>query len=1134
MALSTADQLTIWNQALSLLGERPIAALDSAGPASRILELHWETVRDSLLRGHRWNFARKRASLTASETAPAFGWGYSYPLPSDCLRVLELNGIQAAMTDADFELEGANLLTNADEAKIVYVYRVTDPTLYDSLFTEALAIKLAIACCLEITQSNSKKAELLKELEGLSLPEAVVVDAQESRSPIIPPGSGSATLAARGGAYSYSGGSSYYPASSGNGSGTPGANGSDGWSPGFAVVEDGERRVVQITGWTGGEGDEPETGYISSSGVVSTPGNATDIRGAAGAGSSGNVTGSGATTDNAILRANGANGTSIQSSGITIADGATGTLSGTNTGDQDLSGLVVKANNLSDLANATTARTNLGLGNVSTLSLNGNGSMVLAGNGTFIEMTGGNGSGNGTVTSVAVSGGTTGLTTSGGPITSSGTITLAGTLAVANGGTGATTDSGARTALGLGNISVLNLNGDGATTLLGNGTFAAVGTGGVTSVDASTTVSGLSFSGGPVTSSGTLSLSGTISAVTQAAVTAHQAALAVGVSQVTGLGTGVATFLATPSSSNLAAAVTGETGSGALVFGTSPTIASPTLTTPILGTPTSGTLTNCTGLPVAGIVASTSTALGVGSVELGHASDTTISRVSAGVVAIEGVTVVTVSASQTLTNKTLTSPTFTTPVLGTPSSGNLTNCTALPASSVVGLATIATSGSASDLGSGTLPAARIGSDTIDAITEVAASIRSGAGSKLITGAAGASDNFAAWDSNGDAVDSGYSASSFALDGHDHSGVYQPADTQLTDLAALPYASNALKVIRVNAGETGFELVTISAGGGDLLASNNLSDVLSATTAATNLGLGTGSSPQFTGINLGHATDTTITRVSAGVIAVEGVNVLLSGGALGTPSSGTLTNVTGLPVSTGISGLGTGIATFLATPSSANLRSALTDETGTGAAVFADSPTLVTPALGTPSSGNLTNAIGLPVSTGISGLAAGVATFLATPSSANLRSALTDESGTGSAYFQGGDLGTPSAGVLTSCTIKEQIGVACSDETTALTTGTAKVTFRMPFAMTLTAVRASVTTAPTGSTLIVDINEAGSTILSTKLSIDASEKTSTTAATAAVISDTALADDAEITIDIDQVGSTVAGAGLKVWLIGTRS
>lgn len=77
-----------------------------------------------------------------------------------------------------------------------------------------------------------------------------------------------------------------------------------------------------------------------------------------------------------------------------------------------------------------------------------------------------------------------------------------------------------------------------------------------------------------------------------------------------------------------------------------------------LGTPTSGTLTNCTGLPVAGITASTITALGVGSIELGHATDTTLSRVSAGVVAIEGVNVVTTSSTDTLSNKTLTAPKF--------------------------------------------------------------------------------------------------------------------------------------------------------------------------------------------------------------------------------------------------------------------------------------------------------------------------------------------------------------------------------------------------------------------------------------------------------------------------------------------
>jgi len=112
-------------------------------------------------------------------------------------------------------------------------------------------------------------------------------------------------------------------------------------------------------------------------------------------------------------------------------------------------------------------------------------------------------------------------------------------------------------------------------------------------------------------------------------------------------------------------------------------------------------------------------------------------------------------------------------------------------------------------------------------------------------------------------------------------------------------------------------------------------------------------------------------------------------------------------------------------------------------------------------------------------------------------------------------------------------VACSDETTALTTGT-KVTMRMPYAFTLTAVRASLTTAGTGANLVtVDIEQGGSSILSTNITIDATETTSTTATTPPVISTSALTDDASIDFDVDQIDSGGVSAGLKVYLIGYR-
>ncbi len=123
-------------------------------------------------------------------------------------------------------------------------------------------------------------------------------------------------------------------------------------------------------------------------------------------------------------------------------------------------------------------------------------------------------------------------------------------------------------------------------------------------------------------------------------------------------------------------------------------------------------------------------------------------------------------------------------------------------------------------------------------------------------------------------------------------------------------------------------------------------------------------------------------------------------------------------------------------------------------------------------------------------------------------------------------------------VAAEIYIPVGDETTNITTGTAKVTFRMPYAMTLSAghagIKGSLATAQTaGSVLTIDVNEGGTTILSTKLTFDNNEKTTTTAAAAPVISDTALAADAEITVDVDQVG-TAGAKGLKIWLMGFRA
>jgi len=144
-----------------------------------------------------------------------------------------------------------------------------------------------------------------------------------------------------------------------------------------------------------------------------------------------------------------------------------------------------------------------------------------------------------------------------------------------------------------------------------------------------------------------------------------------------------------------------------------------------------------------------------------------------------------------------------------------------------------------------------------------------------------------------------------------------------------------------------------------------------------------------------------------------VTLLYNGSALGTPASGTLTNCTGLPIQTGVSGLSTNMVEFLEEGSAANLQNALGGQyTGGGAAVFATSPTLTTPILGIPTSGTLTSCTGLPISTGVSGLGTGVATLL-----------------TGTPSGTGGPVGTTSPTITTPTIATINGGTAANDDIT---------------------------------------------------------------------------------------------------------
>lgn len=151
------SEVSICNLGLQKLGAARIADLSEASKNARECNACYEHLRDAELRANKWKFALSRTTLAPSATTPDFTYTYAFPLPADCLRPLF-----PARLGLDWKVENhegvASILTNdGDTLEVRYIKRITDPTLFDPLFVEALACKIAFQLCETLTQSNSKK-----------------------------------------------------------------------------------------------------------------------------------------------------------------------------------------------------------------------------------------------------------------------------------------------------------------------------------------------------------------------------------------------------------------------------------------------------------------------------------------------------------------------------------------------------------------------------------------------------------------------------------------------------------------------------------------------------------------------------------------------------------------------------------------------------------------------------------------------------------------------------------------------------------------------------------------------------------------------------------------------------------------
>ena len=165
----------VCNRALDKLGQNSITSLEDGNTAANLCTRVWPITRDQVLREHPWNFAVKRTTTSPSVTPPDWGFTYKHGLPSDLLRLIEV----LDLSTSEYQVEGKYILADTNVLYLRYIYQIEDPNLFDSLFIDLIATRMAFEMCEGLTQSTTKKDWLWKEYED-ALTRSKRVDGQEN------------------------------------------------------------------------------------------------------------------------------------------------------------------------------------------------------------------------------------------------------------------------------------------------------------------------------------------------------------------------------------------------------------------------------------------------------------------------------------------------------------------------------------------------------------------------------------------------------------------------------------------------------------------------------------------------------------------------------------------------------------------------------------------------------------------------------------------------------------------------------------------------------------------------------------------------------------------------------------------